>query len=410
MPPALQLGKRLAACGHRVLFVSDHANESAVRSAGLEFTTWKTAPNRRHGGAADDPLQDWRSRWPPAVVRAICDAVITAPAHRYAQDTLHLIDTFRPDVLVSNELLFGCIAAAESRKIALALLTANVWCFPTRADVPPFGPGFAPATGHFARHRERTARDWIARLYDVGLPALNDARAQLHLPPLRHVLQQLDAARLVLLGTSRAFDYDVVAPPAPFRYAGPLLSVPEWADTGPLHTQGEGPLVLVSFSTAYQNQAGPVARSIAALARLPVRGLVTLGPAIDSADLPRAGNVTVVGSVSHDQVMPACAAVICHGGHGTLLRPLMHGVPVVCVPGGRDQPENAARLAWHGAGLRLGGRASAGAIANATRRVLAERSFRDAAQRIGAAIRAEADGGSRAVRWLEELAVAQTAD
>jgi UDP:flavonoid glycosyltransferase YjiC (YdhE family) len=162
--------------------------------------------------------------------------------------------------------------------------------------------------------------------------------------------------------------------------------------------------VLVSFSTTFQDQDRIVARCIRALAHLRVRGLVTVGPAIDMRTLPRAPNVTVVESVSHDEVMPYCAAVICHAGHGTVVRPLMHGVPIVCLPTGRDQPENAARVAWRGAGIRLSPKAGVRRIRAATARVLSEPSFRRAAQNLGEAIRAESDGGAGAAQALTERA------
>ena len=162
VPPVLLVAHRLKEAGHEVLVLSDEANRAAANAAGLSFEAWATAPNRVAAGRADDPLRDWSTRWPPAVVRAICDAVIAGPALRFARDTLAVIDRFRPDAIVANELLFGVMAAAERRAVPLALLTANVWCFPTRTDVPPFGPGFAPGTGalgrRFAQGRDDNAR------------------------------------------------------------------------------------------------------------------------------------------------------------------------------------------------------------------------------------------------------------
>ena len=48
-----------------------------------------------------------------------------------------------------------------------------------------------------------------------------------------------------------------------------------------------------------------------------------------------------------------CALVVCHAGHGTLMRALTLGRPVVAVPHAGDMPENAARVDWAGAGVRL---------------------------------------------------------
>src|SRR5690606_30692798 len=157
--------------------------------------------------AADDPLDDWRRLWPPAVVKAVTDAVMCGPARAYAQDTLDIIADFQPDLVVSNELLLGAMAAAERSATPLALLTANVWCYPTRADTPPFGPGFPPARNAFERGREATTRKLIAGFYDQGLADLNNARDAIGLAPLARTLDQLDRAYLVLLGASKAFDF-----------------------------------------------------------------------------------------------------------------------------------------------------------------------------------------------------------
>jgi UDP:flavonoid glycosyltransferase YjiC (YdhE family) len=76
---------------------------------------------------------------------------------------------------------------------------------------------------------------------------------------------------------------------------------------------------------------------------------------------------------------------------------------VVALPLGRDQLENAARVAHHGAGLRLKAKASPEVIARAVRRVLEEPSFRANAERLAAGIAAET-AEDRAVEELEGLA------
>jgi UDP:flavonoid glycosyltransferase YjiC (YdhE family) len=148
-------------------------------------------------------------------------------------------------------------------------------------------------------------------------------------------------------------------------------------------------------------------RCVDAVASMPVRALVTVGPALDPGAFHRTGDVAVVGSAPHDQVFRHASAVITHAGMGTVMRALAAGVPLVCMPQGRDQNDVAARVRWHGAGLRLGPRASAARIRAALRRVLTEPSFRDAAGRLRRAIRADL-AADRAVAELEALAGAPT--
>jgi UDP:flavonoid glycosyltransferase YjiC (YdhE family) len=412
VPPAIVVARELQRRGHVLRFVSDEANRPLALSAGLEFESWRRAPNRLAAGRRDDPLDDWRSRWPPRVVRAICDAVICGPAAGYAVDTLDQLARFRPDLVVSNELLFGVMIAAEAAATPLALLAPNVWCFPTRDDLPPFGPGFAPARHEFQRRRDQATRQMIARMYDAGLPDLNRARRLLGLEPLGSTLAQLRTARRVVLGTSRGFDFGIDPPPPPFVYVGPLF---ERGDESPHRgaaapgrdlalLRPDLPNVLVACSTAYQDQGPLVARCIEALARLPVHGIVTLGPALEARQLPSATNVTVVPFASHDVLAARCAAVICQGGHGTLLRALMHGTPVLCIPGGRDQFDNAQRVVQRGAGLRLWRRCSARSIGRAVGALLADSRWRRGAATLGAAIRADFDHGRSAADALETAA------
>jgi UDP:flavonoid glycosyltransferase YjiC (YdhE family) len=95
--------------------------------------------------------------------------------------------------------------------------------------------------------------------------------------------------------------------------------------------------------------------------------------------------------------------VVTHGGHGTVLRALAHGVPLLCMPLGRDQADNAVRVAARGAGLTLPPGATAGEIRAALSRLLGEEGFRDAARRLGAAVSAEA-ASPAAIEELEALA------
>lgn len=403
VPPPMIVAARLMSLGHEVLVVSDTVNAEEAARKGLPFTSWRTAPNMR---TIEDGciLDDWRSRWPPSVVKRVCDSVITGPSAAYAADTLEIAAEFRPDAIVSNELLFGAVMAAEAMAIPLALLTANAWCYPTRPDLPPFGPGFKKANNEGELRRDQVSRAVISKLYDTGLTDLNRARGALGLPSVDHVLDQLRAVDRIILGISQSFDFGTQQPPDRFCYAGPLLEIPSWSARDRKISEIEHrPTVLVSFSTTFQDQKPVIARCIKALATLPYNGIVTLGPAVSTQGLPSAANVEVVTSASHDDLVPKCTAIVCHGGHGTLLRPLMHGVPAVVLPMGRDHPENAARLEWSGAGIRLPRHASPRRIAKAVRNVVEQPHYADAAKAIGLKIRADTDQGWTAARSVEGL-------
>jgi UDP:flavonoid glycosyltransferase YjiC (YdhE family) len=87
--------------------------------------------------------------------------------------------------------------------------------------------------------------------------------------------------------------------------------------------------------------------------------------------------------------MQEVSLVISQGGHGTVNRALVNGVPLLILPMGRDQGGNAARVEANGAGLRLEPTASETEIASAAARLILEPDPRLAAQRLGEAIKAD---------------------
>jgi MGT family glycosyltransferase len=98
-----------------------------------------------------------------------------------------------------------------------------------------------------------------------------------------------------------------------------------------------------------------------------VRVLVTIGRDRDPAELgPVPGNVHVERWVPQAAV-PHAAAMVCHGGFGTVRAGLTAGMPMAVLPLFADQPYNARRVAELGAGIQVDG---AEGIADAVRALL----------------------------------------
>ena len=101
------------------------------------------------------------------------------------------------------------------------------------------------------------------------------------------------------------------------------------------------------------DQGALVQRVLDAVAPLSVRALLTAGPAIDPETLRMPANARAVSFVPHRAVFPHASLVVTHAGWQTVNAALADGVPLVCIPDGRDQPDNAARVVEAGAGLRV---------------------------------------------------------
>jgi UDP:flavonoid glycosyltransferase YjiC (YdhE family) len=248
-------------------------------------------------------------------------------------------------------------------------------------------------------------RAWFAGVMASQLPVLNAARAGFGLRPLADTFDQPAVAERILLATSRAFDFPADRLPPALRYVGPLLDQPHWAGawTSPWAEADTRRLVLVALSSTFQNQAATIQTVLDAVAALPVRALVTRGPSLAGAPLRVPANAVAVDTAPHDAVMREASLVVTHCGHGTVMRALAHHRPMLCLPMGRDQNDNAARVVARGAGLRLAPDADVAAIRAAVASLLDDRAFTAAAARLGAAI-ATAEPQSALVDELEALA------
>src|SRR5262249_5300517 len=146
----------------------------------------------------------------------------------------------------------------------------------------------------------------------------------------------------------------------------------------------------------YQHQEAALQRTLDALSGMPVRVLVTLGPGIRPDDIRLPTNALAEGWIPHAEAMPRCSIVVTHAGHGTIMTALAAGVPLLCMPMGRDQHENATRVEACGAGRSIAQESGAAAIRAAIEEILAEESYRLAARQMAGVIRTY-DGGRRAV-------------
>jgi MGT family glycosyltransferase len=393
--------------GHDVRVLADRVLAPDIETTGAEHVPWDRAPQRPDLDPKSVIMKDWDTSTPFQAFARVRDGAMIGPADLFAADVRAELQRRPADVVVGNFFVFGAQIAAEAERVPFAFLVSNLLSFPG-SGTPPLGPGFKPARGPLGRARDTAVNRLMARLFDKGLDHLNEVRVENGLEPIGSVLQNFERADRLLLMTSRAFEYEQFFPPPNVRLVGPRLDDPVWVgDWTP--PAGDDPLVLVAMSSTFMDHADVLQRIATALGELPVRGLVTTGPAIPAGSIDAPANVTVVERAPHSEVLRHAAAVVTHAGHGTVIKALAAGVPVVALPLGRDQLDNAARVAHHGAGLRLKAKASPETIAGAVRRVLDEPGFGENARRLAAAI-AEETAQDLAVEELEELAAAKGSD
>ena len=402
--PALVVVGKLLARGHRVRVMSDACNRPESEAAGAAFVAWNRAPSRPDRTRNTQTFRDYAAPTPQEGILTVVRDVWCGPARQYAEDLLDELRREPADLVVTCEALFGVMAACESVGQPYATLCPNISLAPL-PGIPPLGPGLPPATNEQERELHRQIAAASQGMFDSGLPSLNAARAAIGLGPLEHLLDQLKSAKVELLATSSAFDFPSDCLPPKVRYVGPQIGDPHWAQPwiSPWPASDPRPLVAVGFSTTFQGHVGVMQKIVDALATLPVRVLVTLGGSVSPDEIRAAENCVVVDSAPHSQVVRQSAAFITHGGHGTVVRGLMGRVPLLIIPHGRDQNDNAVRVTARGAGLMLMPDASVEAIRAACERLLTEPSFKAAARRLGDQIAADAEH-STVVEELEAAA------
>ena len=201
-------------------------------------------------------------------------------------------------------------------------------------------------------------------------------------PLIKGYASLLGSPDLVLHATDPVFDFSFEGLPERHHYVGPLgIWEPPSGRPSYLDEPGD-PWVLVSISSQMQDDVPIVEAALAGLGDRSVRVLVTLGPDHTLAELggvPQ--NTRVEQVISHSAVLEVARLFVSHAGHGSVMKALWYGCPMVLVPWGRDQPGVAARAAALGvAEVVPRDDAFPAAIGEAVSRVLDDDGMRETAE------------------------------
>jgi hypothetical protein len=234
----------------------------------------------------------------------------------------------------------------------------------------------------------------------------SDIRVRAGFPPLAGIDALWGGRDMVHVNTLESFDVGCDGPWPNVRHGAPVLAEELRAEPPALlwSIADPTPLVLLSFSTVeVQRSPAMLQRALDALAALPVHVVATTGAVVDPAELALPANAVALSFASHDALMPRAALVLTHGGHGTAMRSLRHGVPMVLTPAlAGDQPFVCAAVEEWCAGRALPRDAATGEIRAAAEAVLSDPSYRQAATRLAGQL-AGPDGAMAAADALEGL-------
>jgi MGT family glycosyltransferase len=403
-PPQLALTRELIERGHEVRVVAHSAARARIEQTGAEFVAIrKWLPDLDITRPETDPIRDWEARTPLGAAKRMRDAPI-APLRDAVRENVELLSDWRPDVVVFDWLFIAAPVAAEHAGIPAVALVHCPYPLPVRG-APPLFSGQKPMAGPLGAARDRLLNTMTSRFSAAGLPTLNDVRAEHGLMPLKDWNDQIRSVRAIYVMTAPELDFSSKAElPANVHYVGPAFEPfeKEWESLWP--SENADPLVLISFSTSYMNQRALAQRVLDAVAGLRVRALLTAGPALDPSQLHIPDNARSVVFVSHRTVLPHAALVITHAGWQTVNAALADGVPLVCIPDGRDQPDNAARVVVAHAGVRVSKKSSPEKLRRVISQALVDQSIKQGARAMAGAL-ARSDGATVIANELERLQV-----
>jgi UDP:flavonoid glycosyltransferase YjiC (YdhE family) len=363
----LQLATAFRAAGHDVLWATSAEATAVVTAAGIEAVA--TGAHGAEEAALRDEVRSRAAELPgnerPAFVfPRMFGAALTPPM---AEDLVPLAREWLPDLLVH-----------EHAELA-APLVGELFSVPSVTH----SFGTAVPVGILDDTRERLAGLWRAHGLDVPPYAgcfrngyLDICPASVQTMPMGHIPE-----------------------------VRPLRAV-----TAPGVTSAPSePLVYVTMGTV-QNRPGLLSEVVAGVAGLGMRTLVAVGPRVDPGSLgEQPDHVQVEGWVDQPEVLTRCAAVVSHGGSGTFLGALAHGVPQLCLPQAADQFRNAEGGLRAGAVLALNPlEATPAAIGSAVRRLLTEHGLREASGRVAAEIAAMPPPAAVAAGLAERFAPASS--
>jgi MGT family glycosyltransferase len=323
---------------------------------------------------------DWMARNALGVLKMSID-VLCQRAVLEVDDLRAVIERVQPDVVIADANCWGAMSAADAGDVPW-LVFSPFTPYLRSPGVPPFGPGLRPLPGFVGRLRDALIRPFVTHLFDRRiLPRVNTIRAAVGAPRISSVDDLMRRAPLLLAVGGEPFEYPHPGWGDAVHLVGACVfepgpdSVPDWL------ASIDRPIVLVSTSSIKQADTVLACTALRALADEPVHVVATF-PAGVPQGLPAQPNATVRQFVPHGVVLDRACCAITHGGMGTTVKALDHGVPVCVVPFARDQAEVARRVEVAGCGMRLPAqKLSATALRDAVRAAM---TMTDGARRVAA--------------------------
>lgn len=305
--PLVPVARSAVAAGHTVAVAGGGSMVKTIEAAGFNaFVTTGVARDvirPRLPLLEPDPERDDRE---------LRELFARSGARKHAEAIFALGHEWKPDIVVCDEVDFGSMIAAERLGI-------------------PYASVLVLAAGSFLRK-------------EIVAEPLWEVRAECGLPPDPDLTML--SRHLVLSPIPPSFRHP------DFPLSGTAHSIRPGAAPPRPAARDEIPIVYFTLGTVFNTESGDLfSRVLAGLRELPITVVATVGEHIDPGEFgPQPPNVRIRQYIPQAEILPSCDLVVSHGGSGSVIGALAHGVPSLLIPLGADQPHNAARCAALGVG------------------------------------------------------------
>ena len=379
--PLVPLARALQQAGHEVAFATAKDFGPTVEHNGFQHLPAGDVlggpPGAMSDSAMAERLKQFSGMTPDMRLKVMARVFVGKYAALMVPELLQAASQWRPDVLVRGTMEFGAPVVARRLGVPCASI-----------QVGANGP-----------------RDFLQE--GEMVQQLNALRALVQLPPGAPEELLFDDLHLCFappsfLGKDSGTPTTHYLQSALFDQSGDER-LPEWTQR-----LGQGrPVVYATMGTVVNKVQNPLRTLLEGLREEPVDLVMTVGRDKDpEAFGPQPPHIHVERYIPQTLLFPRCDLAILHGGYNSVTSALSHGLPLIVMPVGADQPMNAARCQELGVAQVLHPlEATPTQLRDAVREVLSNPSYREAARRYQQES-ASLPGLGEAVRLVEQVEVA----
>ena len=366
MNATFALARKLQRRGHRVYYATIPDTEERIRAQGFEwvpaFSEVFPKGELARQDAAEAKGQAYGVEQLRNRVRGMCDLLCKGEINRATRE-------IKPDLLaVSSGMPWLGIAAPSSGLPVIQFSSTLISV--EDSSVPPFHTSLIPNNSlgsrlkiaytwkklFFRRRRRNKAFDFSGELKqlarDCGFP-VNKIDFAVETWP-RILLPEL-------VFCPPEFDFPRRKMPACAFFVEASIDLERKEETTfPWSRLQEGkPIILCALGSLVTVRAAPEAARffqmfLDAMSQRPsMQAVVAIGSALKPDNFNCPENALLVPYVPQVELLKQCAVMVGHGGISSVKEAMFMGVPMLLIPLTYDEPGNAARVAYHGLGLRL---------------------------------------------------------